>query len=67
MHPDFYLTDYNLYIEYNGGNTKTYLKMKDYATKIYKEKGLIVEILNSEDLTDIETTLELLLNKYKKI
>lgn len=66
LHPDFYLTDYNLYIEFNGLTNKAYLKMKDYATKIYKEKGLQVEILESDDINDIDRTMEKLLSKYPK-
>lgn len=66
LHPDFYLKDYDLYIEFNGLTNKTYLKMKNYVTKIYKEKGLKVEVLENEDIDDIETTMEKLLAKYPK-
>ena len=66
LHPDFYLTDYDLYIEFNGLTNKAYLKMKDYANKIYKEKGLKVEILESDDINDIDKTMEKLLSKYPK-
>lgn len=66
LHPDFYLKDYDLYIEFNGLTNKTYLKMKSYVNKIYQEKGLKVEILESEDIDDIETTMEKLLAKYPK-
>lgn len=64
LHPDFYLTDYNLYIEFNGLTNKEYLKKKDYANKIYEEKGLKVEILESDDINDIEATMNRLLSKY---
>lgn len=66
LHPDFYLMDYDLYIEFNGLTNKAYLTMKDYANKIYKEKGLKVEILESDDINDIEKTMEKLLSKYPK-
>lgn len=66
LHPDFYLKDYDLYIEFNGLTNKSYLKMKNYTTKIYQEKGLKVEILESSDIDDIETTMEKLLSKYPK-
>ena len=66
LHPDFYLTDYDLYIEFNGLTNKSYLKKKNYANKIYQEKGLKVEVLESEDIDDIETTMEKLLSKYPK-
>lgn len=66
LHPDFYLTDYDLYLEFNGLTNKSYLKKKNYANKIYQEKGLKVEVLQSEDIDDIETTMEKLLSKYPK-
>lgn len=66
LHPDFYLKDYDLYIEFNGLTNKTYLKMKKYVSKIYAEKGLKVEILESADIDDIESTMEKLLAKYPK-
>lgn len=67
LHPDFYLTDYDLYIEFNGLTDKAYLRKKEYANAIYKEKGLKVEILENDDTDDIEKTMQKLLNKYKKI
>ena len=66
LHPDFYLNDYDLYIEFNGLTKKSYLKMKNYVNKVYQEKGLKVEILESEDIDEIETTMEKLLSKYPK-
>lgn len=65
LHPDFYLTDYNLYIEFNGLTNKEYLKKKEYANKIYRDKGLNVEILEADDINDIEATMQILLDKYK--
>ena len=66
LHPDFYLFDYDLYIEYNGLTNKTYLRKKDYANKIYRAKGYQVEILDANDIGDIEGTLDKVLEKYKK-
>ena len=66
LHPDFYLFDYDLYIEYNGLTNKSYLKKKDYANKIYQAKGYKVEILDANDIGDIEGTLDRILEKYKK-
>lgn len=66
LHPDFYLTDYDLYIEFNGLTNKEYLKMKNYANKIYEDKGLKVEILESNDINEIDATMEKLLSKYPK-
>ena len=66
LHPDFFLFDYDLYIEYNGLTNKSYLKKKDYANKIYQAKGYKVEILDANDIGDIEGTLDRILEKYKK-
>lgn len=66
LHPDFYLLDYDLYIEFNGLNNKSYLKKKDYANRIYREKGLKVEILESKDLDDVEESLSRILARYPK-
>ena len=66
LHPDFYLTDYDLYLEFNGLTNKTYLKKKDYVNKIYASKGFKVVILDSNDINDIESTLDKVLEEYKK-
>lgn len=66
LHPDFYLPDYDLYIEFNGLTNKHYLKKKEYANKIYEQKGYKVVILESQDIDDIEGTLSRILEKYKK-
>ena len=52
--------------EINGLNNKSYLKKKDYANKIYREKGLKVEILESKDLDDVEESLSRILARYPK-
>ncbi len=66
LHPDFYLQDYDLYIEFNGLTNKTYLRQKDYVNKIYKEKEHNVVILDPNDINDIEGTLDKILEQYKK-
>lgn len=66
LHPDFYLPDYDLYIEFNGLTNKTYLRQKDYVSKVYKSKGYNVVILDSNDINDIESTLDKVLEKYKR-
>lgn len=40
--------------------------MKNYANRIYEEKGYNVVILESQDIDDIEGTLPQILSKYKK-
>ena len=66
LHPDFYLPDYDLFIEFNGLTNKAYLRKKEYVSKIYREKRYNVEILNSADINDIEASIERVLDKYKK-
>lgn len=66
LHPDFYLKDYDLYIEFNGLTNKTYLSQKGYANNIYQSKGLKVEILEPKDIDDVEATMERILRKYQK-
>lgn len=66
LHPDFYLPDYDLYIEFNGLTNKTYLRRKKYTLKIYQEKGYNVEILDSKDIEDIESSIEKIFEKHKK-
>ena len=66
LHPDFYLPDYDLYIEFNGLTNKTYLRKKEYVNKIYASKGYTVIILESDHINDIETTLDQVLEKHKK-
>ncbi len=67
LHPDFYLIDYDLYIEFNGIKKKAYLNRKEYCNKIYQDKGLKVEILEPKDTNDIDATMEKIFNKYQKI
>ena len=58
VHPDFYLPDYNLYIEYNELTNKPYLKSKEYTKKIYAQIGVKVLIMNEKDLQDIAACLK---------
>ena len=53
MHPDFYLPDYEYYIEYNEIKKKSYLKSKEYTKGVYEKLGLKVIIMNDEDLNSI--------------
>jgi hypothetical protein len=53
LHPDFYLPDYDLYIEYNEIKKKSYLKSKEYTKKIYEKLGLKVVIMDDQDLNSI--------------
>ena len=53
LHPDFYLPDYDLYIEYNELNTDKYLQNKEYAMRIYRSKGMHVLVMTNKDLFNI--------------
>ncbi len=64
LKPDFYLPDYDIYIEYNEINTKAYLKNKEYAMQIYKELNKTVIIMDDNDLTDIKAFLKPKLNLH---
>ena len=64
LHPDFYLPDYGLYIEYNELKNKPYLLSKEYGQKIYKKIGLKVFIMTEKDLQDISACLKPLLGLH---
>lgn len=53
LQPDFYLPDYNLYIEYNEITDTEYIRRKEYAQKIYNRLGLKVIIMDDKDLNNI--------------
>lgn len=61
LHPDFYLPDYNIYIEHNGLNTKSYKANKVKTEQMYKELGYQLIITTEEDLEDISAKLKPLL------
>ena len=62
--PDFYCPDYNkLYIECNGMKTKDYLKRKEETMRLYREKGMNVEVLTPEDMRTPSQSLERILEK----
>lgn len=58
LHPDFYLPDYNLYIEYCELSNKPYLKKKEYTQSIYKKLNFDVLIMDDKDLNDIAGCLK---------
>ena len=61
LHPDFYLPDYELYIEYNELSNPKYLKSKEYTQKIYDKLGLKVIIMTDKDLQNVAACLKPLL------
>lgn len=58
LHPDFYLPDYDVYIEYNEIKKKSYLKSKEYTQKIYDTLGFKVIIMDDQDLNSIASCLK---------
>ena len=58
MHPDFYLPDYNLYIEHNGLDTKSYKANKAKTEQMYKSMGCKIVVTTEKDLEDIEKVLK---------
>ncbi|MDE7300695.1 MAG: hypothetical protein K2N47_00850 [Clostridia bacterium] len=64
LHPDFYLPDYGLYIEYNELKNKPYLKSKEYVQTIYNKIGFKVFVMTEKDLEDISACLKPLLGLH---
>ena len=58
LHPDFYLPDYELYIEYNELSNPKYLKSKEYTQKIYDKLGLKVLVMTDKNLQDVAACLK---------
>ena len=61
LHPDFYLPDYDLYIEHWGyENTKDprYTEKKQYTQNIYKEHGIKLAGTTAEDIKDIKRAID---------
>ncbi len=58
LHPDFYLPDYEIYIEYCELTNKPYLKKKEYTQKIYDKLGFKVIIMDDKDLNSISGFLK---------
>lgn len=67
LKPDFYLPDYNLYIEHWGYEAKSdpeYKKSKEYKMKVYEKRGLKVASTYNEDIDDIQAALEKIFLKF---
>ena len=64
--PDFYLPDYNLFIEYFGLNTDKYIKNKEHKIEMYQsDKSINFEYLTYEDDDRLYDKLKEICNKYK--
>ena len=58
LHPDFYLPDYDCYIEHNGVDTKSYKANKKKTEEMYKSLNYKVIVTTEADLADIEAKLK---------
>lgn len=61
IHPDFYLPDYNLYIEhwgYESANDKNYEKTKAYKERIYKQNNCKIAGTTAKDIDDIAAAID---------
>ena len=50
LHPDLFLPDHNVYIEYCELTNKPYLRKKEYTEKVYKENNKNVIIMTDKDI-----------------
>lgn len=50
LHPDFFLPDYNVYIEYCELTNKPYLKKREYTLNVYKQNNKNVIIMSDKDI-----------------
>lgn len=64
-YPDFFLPDYNLYIEYFGGSEEKYLKKKkEKIKKFSEEQNINFEYLEYSDDSNLSEKLTQLCKKY---
>ena len=68
FHPDFYLPEIDVYLEHWGYDESNleYTKRKEYKIPKYREKGITLISTYEKDMKDVETSLTLKLNSYKK-
>jgi len=50
LHPDFFLPDHNVYIEYCELTNKPYLRKREYTENIYKQNNKTVIIMTDSDI-----------------
>lgn len=67
LHPDFYLPDFNIYIEHFGvtGNKK-YEETKEYKLPLYQKTGITLICTTGKDINNLSANLERKLKFYKK-
>lgn len=67
IRPDFYLPEFNLYIEYWGMDTPDYLERKREKLILYQRAGLRLISLDARDFADLEARLEAKLSRYFRV
>ncbi len=64
--PDFYLPDYNLFIEYFGLNTPEYIEKREHKIKMYRsDKSIRFDYLTYEDDADLNAKLLEICKKHE--
>ena len=67
IRPDFYLPEFDVYIEYWGMNTPEYVENMRQKKILYKREGKRLVSLSYMDLPKLEEVLELKLSRYVRI
>ena len=62
---DFYIPDFNVYIEYWGKYDKEYIARKKAKQKIYNENNIKLINVDFENMKNLNDYLKKSLNKYK--
>lgn len=63
LHPDFYLPDYDMYIEYNELQDEEYQKKKAFAMQIYQQMNVKIVVMTKEDRENIYEYFSKLLHR----
>lgn len=66
IHPDFYLPNFNLYIEHWGYNNIDYERKKQFKINFYNKNKITVISTTEDDIQNIETVLDKKLKYHKK-
>ena len=67
LHPDFYLPDFDTYIEYNELRKIEYVKRKFFAINQYRKLGKKIKVLNERSLENLDKSFRKFLTvKYIK-
>ncbi|MGN0833772.1 MAG: hypothetical protein ACI4RD_09035 [Kiritimatiellia bacterium] len=67
IRPDFYLPEFDLYIEYWGMNTSEYIENMRKKKFLYQREGKKLISLSYRDLPDLEHLLRLKLSRYIRL